>query len=306
MSTPRRAARIRRATAAVLGATLLAGSSACGLDDENSSWVFVSQPSAGSEPIQGGLVFGYSKGSSQLLVVRQAGSPSALQGGPQAQGGRIIGLDVTELPASGGLPARRLVLGTETDFALSLVERRALVHGPCFAEGVLRLDDVVTLEIAPDAAGLVELGTTRGERLLLSAWGNLAIHATPAFCRVHVPGAAPRVYAPDTVIETRGEDWFLREAGGRGTVLTPPAAPAPGHQFAFVRGREAIRFFSPRGQVMAELPAQSFDVRDGSEGVLLDGRFPRGVSGALSEPFRALLPLRNRHLLILRGENAGR
>ena len=278
----------------LLAAGLCLALSACNIEDDNGSWVLVSNPSAGSPPIQGGIVFGYSSSGGWTLI--GAGSSGL---GPMSTG--VIGIELEELPRSSQQPIRRLFLGTESDFAVSLIDDEAAIHGPGFEAGHLRLTGVTSLAKAPDSARLLVLSTSSGDELHLSAWGNLAVYRSPAYLHVLEDDALPRVFDPRSTLEARGKDLFLREPGGRGHLLTPPAAKAPGHQFAYVRGREAIRFYAPSGQVSAELPASGFSVLDGSGGLLLEGEFPNGASGALNESFRAILPLRNRHLLILRG-----
>jgi len=259
------------------------------------SWYFHSDTSTGAEPIKGGLVLTWSNSSKTIRLVSSFSS-SAPEASPFP-----IALHVHEREIGGKARERDLYLATQGDAVLRQEGGRITLHSPCLEGGSMKFPERSTVKIAPDSATLFRIESPVGDRVHVSAFGDLCLLEDPGGIRARTRKGQMHGFKKGTRISASGRGFVAREIGGRSTFVLAPTARDIGSQMSFVSSRKAIRFFTPQREVSAELPSASFEVRDGTQGIVLFGRFPDGLSGALAVPFQAVLPSRNSNLLVLRG-----
>jgi hypothetical protein len=260
-------------------------------DSDNLSWVIVSNPSGGGVGAKGGLVFTWRYSSKSLTVI-----------GGSTDGGRPVALLLSEKGGpSGANPneTRDFYLGIDTDAVVVVHREGGEIHSPALSGGVQVVTGSMHVLPKPDSATALRV-VTPTEVVHLAAAGNLVVVESVAGIVVMIPGETPRVFPVDSDLQAIGDDYLIIERSGRRTLIKPPPATPIGTQAVFDSGRSSYRFYSYANEFNAELPAVRFKVMDPSSGIRLDGTFPGAAGGALDTAFRAILPARNHHLLIVR------
>ena len=272
------------------GLVLLCLLTACS-ESDNVSWVIICNPSGGFGPVQGGLVVSWRYSSKSFSLVggtENAGRPVALrlaeQGGPNGSDPNV---------------SRDIYLATDTDAVVIVQSGGGEIHSPALTGGLRRVTGQMIVQPKPDSATALRIETPI-DVVHLAAAGNLVIVESAAGIFARRPDIPERVFPLGSDVDAVGDDYLIIEPSGRRTVVKPPPATPIGSQAEFDAARGSYRFFSYSNQFSAELPASRFQVMDGATGIRLDGEFPNAAGGALDSPFRAILPARNHHLLLVR------
>ena len=93
---------------------------------------------------------------------------------------------------------------------------------------------------------------------------------------------------------------LVDEPSGRRTLLQPPPGVPIGSQVTITGAGQVAQFYSYHQTLSARLPNENFTRLSGIDGTVMTGEFPEGVGGEFTDPFRAVLPRRNHHLLLIR------
>ena len=151
----------------------------------------------------------------------------------------------------------------------------------------------------PDAATVLRLVEPSSRTLHVAAWGNAIAVTGLTTLTVHVAGMPPKSFSDGAQLHAEGRSWIVLTSRGERKPIVLPAAKGPESQMTFVPERGAVRFFEPHGNVSAELPVAGLEVQDGRHGLLIVGRFDRGVVSVSDRSFSVFLPLRSHRLLVL-------
>lgn len=190
-------------------------------------------------------------------------------------------------------------LAVESDLSLRIGHNGVALESPALAERRVRIEGEVRIQPVANAATLLRLEMPE-LRVHVSAWGNLILFESRDGVAVHAPGATARAFPPGSRVEPAGKSFLVVDRSGSNELVTPPVAPGHEDRVAFVPDRETVRFYDAWGAVSAELPSAVLEVQAKGQGIFLLGTFPNGLPGVQEQPFTVLLPLRNRHLLVLR------
>lgn len=124
--------------------------------------------------------------------------------------------------------------------------------------------------------------------------GNLVLYEGATRLFVFQEGDQPERFDPATVrwsVAPGGDILRLTTAQGP-RLFAAPQRFAEDQRMQYLAGVDRVRLFGPRGELTAEVPARQVRISDGSDDVrlMVDGGGSAGV-----------LPLRNRHLLVIEG-----
>ncbi len=213
---------------------------------------------------------------------------------------RPIAIVVRDLDAAITSPRSRW-LATESDLALRIETDRIVAESPAFPGKRRVFTGSLEITVAPDKATLVRVAPRDGSyRLSFSAAGNLVVRESARGVTVW-SAAQPRpiIFESGSRISPLADSYEVIRAG-RTVPLALPRAATPEQQMTFVPGTGSVRFFDAWGRVSAELPSADLTIQSGQGGLLVHGKFPSGLPGVLDEPFQVFLPLRSRHLLVIK------
>jgi hypothetical protein len=280
----------------IVGMRILALAMAClfaactDSDSDNFKWVIVSNPSGG-EVKHGGLVFTWRHSSKSFSVI-----------GGATNAGRAVVLRVAERGGRFGADpneTREIYLAADSDAVVVVRRDGGEIYSPALSAGLQTVSGAMGVRHAPDSATALRVETFT-EIIHIAAAGNLLLVETPSGIFARRPGEAAKVFPVGSAIDALGDDYLIREPGGRRTLIKPPPPTPVGSQAVHDGRRGSYRFYSYANEFSAELSAARFKVMDGSSGIALDGSFPTGAGGALDTAFRAVLPARNHNLLMIR------
>ena len=250
-------------------------------------WFIVSQPS------KGGLTVGVIKDSnnSTMNLVQSPGGSQAFKLQDSVDG---------EL--------REHYYAVSSDLALEKRSGSILIESPAFASGRRSLPDSAELTLGQDGATLMKLTVNRtqnGERgaaketWWISGCSNLLIHEHGQGLTIHREGKPPQSFGLGASFRPRGKSYEVADRFGKLLLLQPGRPPEPEQRMAYIEERKAVRFFDAAGKVIAELPAEGIEIAPGGQPFFLTGQFPHGLAGISDRPFSVLMPLHNRHLILL-------
>lgn len=265
-----------RALRALLPLALLAFA---GCDDENVSWVFVSNPGGPN----GGAV----------IVIRYTSLQSASEttqavrlSGTDSRGAVTLSLltqsDTAVLERTGEVELRTPLLGSARRLP------GAIAQWPATGPTALRLD-------VTDASVLDGQALGRG-RLHVSAAGNLLVLEHQAGLNVYAAGSAPERLPPVYSLEPTPTELRIAQPNGGYRTLTAPPAPRPEQRLATNTGRGSVRLLGPGGEGLAELPQDRVTLHGGSGGLFLSAAFPSGLGGDDRTPMTLYMAEHNRYL----------
>ncbi|MAE76374.1 MAG: hypothetical protein CMJ85_05865 [Planctomycetes bacterium] len=190
-------------------------------------------------------------------------------------------------------------LAVESDASVRAKATGVLVRSPALPQGSRLLATGTRVFEKPDAATVLRLVEPSSRTLHVAAWGNAIAVTGLTTLTVHVAGMPPKSFSDGAQLHAEGRSWIVLTSRGERKPIVLPAAKGPESQMTFVPERGAVRFFEPHGNVSAELPVAGLEVQDGRHGLLIVGRFDRGVVSVSDRSFSVFLPLRSHRLLVL-------
>ena len=254
---------------------------ACG--DSIDSWFIVSEPS------KGGLTIGVIKDgeNTTMNLVQSPGGSQAFLVREHLEG-----------------ETREQYYAVANDLVLEKKGDAIRIESPAFATGSRSFPSTTGLTLGKDGATLLTMGVDRGpdggrETWWISGWGNLLIQQNDEGLTIHREGKPPQSLDRGATLRARGKSYEIADPHGKLLLLQPGKAPEPEQRMAYVEERKAVQFFDAAGKVIAELPASGIEIAPGGQPFFLTGQFPQGLTGVSDRPFSVLMPLHNRHLILL-------